>query len=369
MIPQGCHVLRFIAMKAVRFLAPFVFCVSLSGCGVPYLWQAASGQMQLMKSRTPIEEILNDPGRDEALQAALQRVVAMRRFAAEELGLPDNDSYTTYVELERPYVVWNVVATEEFSVDPKRWCFPFAGCVTYRGFFRQESAERYQARLDRRGFDTQIVGAGAYSTLGFFADPVLSTMIGGSEEAVAATLFHELAHQKLYIKGDSGLSEAFASAVEEYGTQRWLVAQGNQQALERYRLRVAYRAGFGRLVANQQERLRAIFVRRDPPEAKRAAKAEAYRVMRQEYEALKEQWGGVTLYDPWFAQPLNNATLAAVATYQRWLPALRWRIEEVGLESFYDEVETLAALEAVERRAWLEAWLERRSAPVRLPET
>lgn len=370
MIPQGSAVLMLAPMrKLASCTALAAVCLLLSGCALPFYWQAIGGQLQLMTNRTPIERILADPDADPALKARLSRVEEIRRFAVEELGLPDNDSYTSYVDIGRSYVVWNVIATQEFSVEPERWCYPFTGCVAYRGFFKRERAERLRARLDRRGLDTHIAGAAAYSTLGFFADPVLSTMIVGSDEYIAATLFHELAHQKLYIKGDSTLSEAFASAVEEYGTQRWLEHNGEQEALERYRRRLVYRDGFAALVAAQQERLRSVFARPDPPDVMRAAKEEAYRVMREDYEALKEEWGGVPDYDAWFAQPLNNAMLASVATYRHWLPGLRWRLNEIGLEAFYVDIERLAELELDERTAWLEAWLEGRSAPSRLPKT
>jgi predicted aminopeptidase len=363
-------VLMLASMRKLALRAAWAaVCLVLSGCALPFYWQAIGGQLQLMTNRTPIDRILEDPKQDPVLKERLRRVAEIRRFAVEELGLPDNESYTTYVDIGRPYVVWNVIATQEFAVDPERWCYPFTGCVAYRGFFKRERAERFRARLERRGLDTHIAGAGAYSTLGFFADPVLSTMIVGSDEYIAATLFHELAHQKLYIRDDSTLSEAFASAVEEYGTQRWLERNEEQEALERYRQRLVYRDGFSALVAAQQQRLRAVFARSDPPEAMRAAKEDAYRAMREDYEALKARWAGVRDYDAWFAQPLNNAMLASVATYRHWLPGLRWRLGEVGLEAFYADMERLAELGHDERAAWLEAWLARRSAPGRLSET
>ena len=170
---------------------------------MPFYWQAIGGQLELLRKRTPIEELLADPDLDPELRTSLGAVADIRRFAVRELGLPDNDSYTSYVDLDRPYVVWNVVAAEEFSTKPKRWCFPFAGCVSYRGFFDREDAERFRARLDKEGYDTFSGGSTAYSTLGYFSDPVLSTMLGGGEQYIASLLFHELAHQRLYIKDDS----------------------------------------------------------------------------------------------------------------------------------------------------------------------
>jgi predicted aminopeptidase len=336
----------------------------LGGCAVPYYWQAIGGQIELLRKRTPIDELLADPALDPKLKTALGAVAEIRRFAVSELLLPDNKSYTTYVDLKRPYVVWNVVAAEEFSVDPKRWCFPFAGCVAYRGFFDRADAESFQQKLVDDGYDTYSGGSGAYSTLGYFADPVLNTMIVGGEQYVASLLFHELAHQKLYVKDDSEFSEAFATTIEEYGTERWLVSRGSSAALDGYHRRLALRSDFAALVNAQQARLRAVFATPETPEEKRADKARAFDAMRSDYQSLKLRWGGNSDYDAWFAQPLNNASVAAVATYRRWVPALRARLDAEGLESFYKETAELAKLDPKDRAARLQAWLDAAPAPV-----
>jgi predicted aminopeptidase len=335
--------------------ALLVASATVASCALPFYWQAIGGQLELLRKRTPIEQLLADPATDPKLRTALGAVSEIRRFAVAELALPDNDSYTTYVALERPYVVWNVVAAEEFSVDPKRWCFPFAGCVAYRGFFDRTDAEKFQKRLVDEGYDTYSGGSSAYSTLGYFADPVLSTMIGGGEQYVASLLFHELAHQKLYVKDDSEFSEAFATAIEEFGTERWLAIHGKEGSLDAYHRRLTYRAGFADVVRAQQRRLRAVYAAAQPAAEKRAAKARAYDAMRADYETLKQRWGGNTDYDAWFAQPLNNATIAAVATYRRWVPVMRSRLEALGLQGFYDEMASLAKLNVAQRAARLEA--------------
>jgi predicted aminopeptidase len=231
-------------------------------------------------------------------------------------------------------------------------------CVGYRGFFEREAAEKFAAGLEHEGLDTYSGGSTAYSTLGYFADPVLSTMIGGGEQYVASLLFHELTHQKLYVKDDSEFSEALATAIEEYGTERWLGSHGTADALALYRSRLRYRSDFADLVAAQQARLRAVFATSGTVEEKRAAKARAYEAMRADYSVMKARWGGTTDYDAWFAAPLNNATLAAVATYRRWVPALRARLEEVGLAAFYQEMTALSKLTVAERAARLQAWLD-----------
>jgi len=328
----------------------------VSSCSLPYYWQAVGGQLELLRKRTPIEDILASPGADPNLQSTLRYVGELRQFASNQLELPDNDSYTSYADLERSYVVWNVVAAEEFSIEPISWCFPFAGCVAYRGFFDRARAEEYQAELVAEGLDTYSGGSGAYSTLGYFSDPVLNTMLGGGRESIASVLFHELAHQKLYFKNDSELSEAFASVIEEHGTERWLRDHGDFAALEAYRTRLQRRSEFAGIVSRQQQRLRDVYGRAVTNDERRAAKAAAFETMRQEYSAVRAAWGDGVNYDTWFSEPLNNAALAAVATYRRWSPALRARLEKTGLSAFYIEMEALAGLDEAERNAHLDDW-------------
>ena len=337
--------------------------VATSGCAAPYYWQAIGGQLELLRKREPIGEVIADPDADPRLKTTLARIETMRRFAVDELLLPDNDSYTTYVALDRPYVVWNVVATEEFSVDPQRWCFPFAGCVAYRGYFDKAAADRFAAKLAADGLDTHSGGSTAYSTLGYFDDPVLSTMVNGGEQYVASLLFHELAHQRLYVKSDSEFSEAFAMVVEELGTERWLAQHGTAADLERYRTRRKRREQFGELVTAQQARLRVLYSSGAAPGQLREDKERAFDTLRREYEALKAGWQGNTDYDAWFAQPLNNATLASVATYTRWLPALRAHLEDVGLQAFYADAAAIAELDAAQREERLRAWEAKGGTP------
>ena len=356
--------LRFAAMiELARTLSLCAVAAATSGCAAPYYWQAIGGQFELMRKREPIEEVLADASADPRLKATLARIEMMRRFAVDELELPDNDSYTSYVALDRPYVVWNVVATPEFSTDPQRWCFPFAGCVAYRGYFDKAAADRFAAELAADGLDVHSGGSTAYSTLGYFDDPVLSTMVSGGEQYVASLLFHELAHQQLYVKGDSEFSEAFAMVVEELGTERWLSQQGEPADLERYRAARQRRAQFGGLIAKQQARLRVLYATGTPVEELRLEKERAFDELRRDYAALKSEWQGNAEYDAWFAQPLNNATLASVATYTRWLPALRARLKEVGLSTFYSQAAELAELDAAEREERLRSWEARAREP------
>ena len=258
----------------------------LGGCSLPYYWQAVAGQLSLLSKRVPIESVIEDPQTSAQTREALRTVLETRQFAVDELGLPENSSYATYVDLaannsgskpgaadadrdsarrERNVAVWTVVAADEFSIDPRTWCYPFAGCVSYRGYFNEAAALRYAARLESEGLDVLVGGATAYSTLGYFADPVTSSMIGGPDYRIVELLIHELAHQKFYLKGDSDLNEAFATAVAEYGTQRWLKQSGDADSLAAYREQALAQTRFGGLILRQRERLRAIYAGPEPP--------------------------------------------------------------------------------------------------------
>ena len=347
----------------------------LGGCSLPYYWQAVTGQLSMMSKRVPIETVIEDPQTSAQTREALSAVLEIRRFAVDELGLPDNSSYATYVDLEpddaglernndgreRDITVWTVVAADEFSIDPRTWCFPFAGCVSYRGYFNEAAARRYAARLEADGLDVLIGGASAFSTLGYFADPVVSTMIAGPEYQLVETLVHELAHQKFYRRGDSDLNEAFATAVAEYGTLRWLTRSDDAHSMEAFREQVLSRMQFAELIGRQRERLRAIYAGPDSADAMRRAKETAFDALRAEYAALSQSGDGVGNYDAWFSRPLNNAHIASVATYEYWVPGLRWLLEMNGLDAFYEEVEALGGLDPDERRLRVQGWRERAS--------
>ncbi len=335
---------------------------ALSACSLPYYWQAVGGQVDLLRSRTPIERALDNDSLDPDKRRVLSRVPAILELASERLGLDGGDSYRSYVELDRPYVVWNVVAAGEFSTDPVRWCFPFAGCVAYRGYFEREDALEFRDKLEADGLDTYVGGATAYSTLGHFDDPVLSTMLADGPDGLAALLFHELAHQKVYVKGDSEFNEAYATVIEEHGMTLWLERHAGDDALAAYAAARARRDEVAALVLRQQRRLERIYASTANVEVKRRRKREAFARMREEYAALQRRWGGGE-QGAWIGSDLNNASLAAVATYRRWLPALRTRLDAVGLEAFQADVERAAGLAPEEREALLERW-ERGSSAV-----
>src|ERR1700753_1223482 len=222
-------------LSHLRVLLVITLLATLPGCGTMYLAQAAGGQIHVLNARKPIDKVVADPKTPDPLRARLVEVRAARAFAVSELHLPDNRSYRTYADIKRPYVVWNVVATPEFSIEPKHWCFPIAGCVAYRGYFKERSARKFAAKLAAQGFDVTVGGVPAYSTLGKFADPVLSTMMRYDDSDLVAIIFHELAHQLLYVKNDTEFNEAFATMVEQAGLERWLEANGRSDSFQRYR--------------------------------------------------------------------------------------------------------------------------------------
>ena len=246
-------------LTKVRTCLVLATSLALSGCGTTYVAQAAKGQFQILTARRPIDRVLADPKSTPELKQRLESVRAAREFAARELGLPNNKSYTSYADLDREYVVWSVVATPEFSVEPREWCFPIVGCVAYRGYFKEAKAEEFAAALRTQGFDAMVGGVPAYSTLGKFHDPILSTMLGYGDDELASILFHELSHQVVYIPDDSSFNEAFAVTVEREGLARWLKYRGREADLDKYLKRRERQAEGMRIVARYRRELIALY--------------------------------------------------------------------------------------------------------------
>jgi len=320
----------------------------LSGC---YPLQALRGQAQVLARSEPIARVLGDAGTPEQVRQRLRTVEAAREFAESELGLVAGKSYRDYADLGRAYAVWNVVAAPELSLAPRRWCFPVAGCVSYLGYFSEERAIATARRLARRGYDVTVGGVAAYSTLGRFADPVLNTMMRWSEARLVGTLFHELAHQRLYVAGDSAFNEAFAGVVEEQGLRLWFESRGDPDGLLELETRAEREAEFAGLVRETSGRLAALYASDLAVEQKRIEKQREFGYLKYRYGQLRQQWGGYGGYDGWFARSLNNAHLAAVGTYHDCVPGLRRELAAAGsLPRFYALAEELAAAPLPERR-------------------
>jgi predicted aminopeptidase len=345
--------------RSKRSILVALLCLLLGGCStLGYYLQAVQGHLQLMASTRPVDELIGDSSTPPELRLQLEHASAIREFAVRELALPDNRNYRSYANLGRPFVVWNVFAAPEFSVDLQQWCMLFVGCVNYRGYYDRDEASRYAGELGAAGADTYVAGIPAYSTLGYFSDPLLNTFMRFGDQEVARIVFHELAHQLIYVQGDSAFNESYATAVESEGVRRWLT-QSAPQRLPEFARQQERRRQFHRLIADYRDQLRALYASPLAPAAKRELKAGRFAEMQRAYADLKAGWGGYAGYDPWFGQPLNNATLGSIALYTRWVPAFQALLAQEGgdLPRFYQRVRELAALPPAERTATLDGLL------------
>ncbi len=352
------------AQPSTRRALALAAALALGGCSAmeaaEYYWQGTAGQMEILARAAPIPDVIGASD-DAALRARLARVQEIRAFASRELGLPDNASYTKYADVGRPYVVWNVFAAPELSLAPRQWCFPVAGCVNYRGYFSEADARAEAARLAAAGDDVWVSGVPAYSTLGWFDDPVLSTFVRWPEVEVARMVFHELAHQVVYVRDDSEFNESFAAAVEEAGARRWLAAQRDPALDAQFARSERLRAAFRDLTTAARAQLAAVYASDVPDAEKRRAKAAAFAAMRDGYERAKAGEPGLAGYDRWFAGLAgtgpNNASIASVALYTGQLPAFRALLAEAGgdLPRFYAKVADLARMPRDERHLALAA--------------
>lgn len=329
---------------------------SLGACGnIAYYAQAVGGHFEVMRAARPIDEIVRDPATAPVLKRQLAEVRQIRDYASGELGLPDNDSYRSYADLGRPYVVWNVFAAPEFSLEARRWCMLLVGCVNYRGYYAREDAERVAAVLREEGYDIYVGGVAAYSTLGWFADPVLNTFMVRATQEVARTLFHELAHQVVFVRDDTSFNESFATAVENEGLRRWTAghaAAGQRAVFEANRMRKEAIAG---LLRDYRKKFQDLYALERDPGGQRRAKADLFDALRRDYAALKAGWGGYAGYDGIFGADLNNARLVSFALYSEWVAAFEVILEQEqrDLPRFYRRVAELAALDKEARRAAL----------------
>ncbi|MDH3375605.1 MAG: aminopeptidase [Gammaproteobacteria bacterium] len=336
-----------------RCLLILLAAILAAGCSsLDYYAQSVRGQFALIMQSRSIESIIDDADVDPALKAWLSRVLEIRAFATEHLALPDNKSYTRYADIGRPYVVWNVFAAPELSLEPRQWCFPIAGCVVYRGYFTPEAAQRFADQLQVQGDDVYVAGISAYSTLGWFNDPVLSTMLNYEDAQLAGLIFHELAHQVLYIKDDTVFNESFATVVELEGMMRW--SKRNGDSVISYLDTKALEERIVNLVLEYRARLQAVYAANDSDVEKRERKREIFSALRAAYQRLPERFAHAG-YDDWFAQDLNNAHLVSIGAYHELVEALQAELAAVGgdLQRFYSRVRRIADLDPVTRRAQL----------------
>lgn len=346
---------KFYGKKRVRSVSIALLLLAgmlqTEGC---YYMQAIRGQMAVLRDRQPIADVIADDATPEELAIRLTLVQSARDFAVSELQLPDNRSYRTYRDLGRDYVVWNVFAAPEFSLDPKTWCYPVAGCVAYRGYFAEESARDKARDLEDDGYDVVVGGVAAYSTLGKFADPVLNTMMRWSDVQLVNTIFHELAHQKIYVKGDTAFNESLATAIANIGVDRWLAANGQTGNGGGFREDQDLTRSMMLLVEDAKADLAEIYAAAIDDDAKRKQKRETMDALSAAAARVVEESG--TGARNWLAAPLNNARLASLGLYEGRHQAFENMLRDCDqdLECFYAEAEILAALDLGERHRRLD---------------
>jgi predicted aminopeptidase len=341
---------------------------------ISYYAQLANGQWSMLRQRESIETLINNKETDTRLVQRLVLIQQIRQFATEQLALPDNNSYQYFADLQRPFAVWNVFAAPAFSTTAKKWCFPIAGCVSYRGYFSEQEARSYAAQLSAQGYDTYVGGVAAYSTLGWFADPVLNTFLYRDDIRLAGLIFHELAHQKLYLSGDTMFNESFATAVEIEGIKRWVAYQaGNSDADDRdvftdYEQQQKMREDFVQLILHARIQLEQLY---NSGAAEDMMRLEKQRIIKRlvtiDYQDFKLKWAGDNRYDHWMnvnVDPnlnnnavLNNAKLSTIASYHQWLPAFQVLYQqcEKSLACFYHRAKQLSLLNDSERDQQLHA--------------
>ncbi len=327
-----------------RSLSFLILLLSLSACSDGgYFLQAAKGQYEILKKRQPIADLLSSGDLNQQQQLKLTKILEIRSFASTQLKLPENDSYLSYVELGRKFPIWNVVAAPEFSLTPRKWCFPIAGCVNYRGYFTESDAEDFALDLEQKNFDTLVKGVPAYSTLKWFDDPVLSSFSSWPAASVARLIFHELAHQQLYLPGDSEFSEAFATSVEIAGVKRWLTDFGSEKERQAFDKQLKREETFVAWTNALHLKLSRLYSSSISTEEMRQQKREIFNAARKEYLDLKKSWEGYAGYDHW-VNNLNNARLASLQTYRRLMPAFERLLTEkqYNFKEYYSACQILA---------------------------
>lgn len=372
-----------VSLRALLVISAAI--AGLTGCSsAGYYWQGFKGQMQILQAARPIDDWLAEDSTSAALRQRLQTAQQMRRFASLELALPDNPSYTRYAQLQRPFAVWNVVAAPAYSLEMHQWCFPVTGCIAYRGYFSKSDAQAQALTLQSQGLETSVYGVPAYSTLGYLnwlgGDPLLSTFTSWQEGDFAGLLFHELAHQLLYVKNDTAFNESFATTVERMATPLWLHSHASAVTQQRWQQSLQRRELWQQLTRETRQRLQQIYERKNTQtvdaKALEAIKSKVFDEFRATYTQLRAQWIAtdeplltsialreqyyrrLTQTDEWVAQA-NNASFGALAAYDDWVPAMtRWWLQLRGegpatpetWRGFYAQMRELAALPAEERK-------------------
>jgi len=329
----------------------------IQGCtSLGYYWEKVQGQAEILNKQQPIQAVIENPKTTASVKAKLINVQQARKFASDVLLLPDNNSYRNYADIGRDYVVWTVVATSPYSIKPKEWCFLIVGCLSYRGCFSKQSAEDFAAKLKKQGMDVYVSGIKAYSTLGWFDAPLLNTMLYKSEAYRVGIIFHELAHQKIYVENDTAFNEAFATSVELEGIKAWFKHEEKQQKFKKYLIRKKRDKIFKHLLKNSRTKLKNLYAENKTPQQLQVEKKSIFTQLQVDYTKFKNNWHGYTGYDEWMSQGLNNAHLALVATYNDWLHAFSHLFENANrnYQLYFKKIKQLTELDKNQREKQLE---------------
>lgn len=320
-----------------------------------YYRQSISGQLAIMSKRRSIDSLLKKKNLPASLRKKLLQAKQIRKYASDVLHLPDNSSYTSYVDLGRKYVLWNVIAAPEFSLKPLKWCYLIVGCLSYRGYFSRDDAVRFAKKLKGEGYDVDIAGVVAYSTLGWFSDPVINTMLRYDSTYMARVMFHELAHQLIYFANDTAFNEAFADAVSEYGVRRWLQDENMDNEAAKFEQSLVREHDFDRLVMKYKTILEHLYRSKLDKNDLRRQKQREFADMKADYEKLRLSWNGSNDYQEWFDSGLNNAKLALVLTYQDLVPGFLHVLarDNYDLPRFYQSIARLKHCDKAARRRYL----------------
>lgn len=341
-----------LGVNSIKMLLLLLISVALISCEtVGYYSQAVRGQLAIVTGREDIQRLLNEDELPADLREKFSLVLEIREFAATELGLPVADNYLTYVDVEREHAVWNVFAAPEFSTDPLNWCYPIAGCVSYRGYFDESAAINYAEKLEADGFDVYTGGVDAYSTLGWFDDSLLSTVLSRPNYQLAALIFHELSHQIVYVPGDTTFNESFATTVEREGLRRWLLHSQETETIAIAEQDRQRQQQFVDLVSDYRDKFDELYETELESTRMRTEKSGLQQQLRRDYEALKLGWGGYAGYDSWFSRSLNNAQLSTVSSYNDRVPFFMQLLADSNgdLGLFYAQVQEFGALSDEER--------------------
>ena len=325
------------------YLAILLVLVLLPACQtVRFFGQAIGGEFEILRKSRPNKEVMADPRTKPALRHQLEAVETIRRFASEQLTLPGNESFGKYADLGREHVVWVLYAAPEFSLKPKTWYYPIIGNMDYRGYFCKKDTEAMADQLRGEGYDVFVGGVDAYSTLGWFHDPILNTFVDYPDIDLAETIFHELTHRKLFHPGETTFNESLANTVAEEGVKRWLKYEGRLADLHNYQQCLVRRREFYQEIDRSRKTLEKLYASDRSEEEKRREKDAVLTKLRDQFRELRRRWGGHGL-EEWLLENLNNGHIVSLNIYADKMPVFQSLLAECGgdLELFFKKAAKL----------------------------